>query len=326
MKVRIVIFVICIQALLITLLSITTFEKFKERTLGVSVNPLNKSSLTVSQDGELKHFYEPKADITEEVDLSWLGEEYKYKVYYDINSDTLNQHKLVEVEKPAETFRIVTLGDSFTFGVNVNTQDNYPSVLESILNTECSSVNFQVLNLGVSGYDFHYAAHRLKERGLKYNPDLVVWLLIGDNFQRVDEMLIPLSAKYALEMKRTGEYEKEVKEGNLYPAWVKARDEIIANLGSEEEILKLQKERLGSIFQFFKNRVVFSLFENYPQKYNDIVKQIVLAQPNASLALLSDIYDKKLVLPDSHPSKKGYAQIAKDTFQYLRKERLIPCQ
>lgn len=326
MKVRIVIFVICIQALFITLLSIATYEKFKESTLGVSVNPLNKSSLTVSQDGELKYFYEPKADTTEEVDLSWLGEEYKYKVYYDINSDTLNQHGSLTVEKPAGTFRIVTLGDSFTFGVNVDTAENYPSKLQLLLDTQCKEdANFEVINLGVGGYDFQYAINRLQKRGIKYDPDIVVWLIVGDNFLRFNELLIPLSTRYAQEMKESGEYDRLVRAGTPYPSWNKARDEIIDSLGGEDQILSFQKQRLESIFNFFDREVVFSTIENYPSRYSEIIDSVTSKNKNAYSAILSDIYKKRVYLPDYHPNKEGYQNIANDIFQYIKKEKLIPC-
>lgn len=326
MKIRLLILVIFIQALFVALLSITTYDKIKKNTLGVSVNPLNKSFLTISEDGELKHYYEPKAGTKEEIDLSWLGEEYNYKVYYDINGDSLNQHSSPVIEKPPGTFRIATLGDSFTFGVNVNTAENYPSKLQLLLDTQCKdSINYEVINLGVGGYDFQYAVSRLQKRGMKYDPDIVVWLIIGDNFLRFNELLIPLSTRYAQEMKESGEYDRLVKAGTPYPAWSKARDEIIAKLGGEDEILNFQKKRLESIFAVFKKEVVFSTFENYPSRYSKLIDSVTSKNKNAYRAVLSDIYKKRVYLPDSHPNKDGYQNIANDIFQYLKKEKLIPC-
>ncbi len=49
--------------------------------------------------------------------------------------------------------RIVVLGDSFTFGLGVAGASTYPTVLEQQLNDGAGEQQFEVLNLGVSGYN-----------------------------------------------------------------------------------------------------------------------------------------------------------------------------
>ena len=76
----------------------------------------------------------------------------------------------------------MTLGDSFTFGVYVNTEDNWTELLEDKLNSIkniCPNTDhFEVINLGVGGYDIEYAAKRYINRGKVYNPNIILLLLV----------------------------------------------------------------------------------------------------------------------------------------------------
>jgi lysophospholipase L1-like esterase len=72
---------------------------------------------------------------------------------------------------PKQTPRIVALGDSSTFGWDVEAKDAWPKVLESVLNAEGRPA--EVLNLGVPGYSSHQGLLLLPEVwGLE--PDLLI--------------------------------------------------------------------------------------------------------------------------------------------------------
>jgi hypothetical protein len=64
--------------------------------------------------------------------------------------------------------RILVLGDSFTFGLEVSDDETYPHYLEAAL------PNTEVLNLGVAGYGQDQMLLYLKEEGAKYHPDVVI--------------------------------------------------------------------------------------------------------------------------------------------------------
>jgi len=101
----------------------------------------------------------------------------KKPVEYSINKDGLNSLKDYEVNKPHQTFRIITIGDSFTFGQYVNTNQNWPTQLEKKLNSKkiCKNIDkFEVINFGVAGFDYQYEVKRYQEKGQKYNPDLII--------------------------------------------------------------------------------------------------------------------------------------------------------
>jgi len=75
--------------------------------------------------------------------------------------------------KPDDTFRIVVLGDSFTMGVNVEFTDVYTSVLQDKFD-QMGSNRYEILNFGGADYDTRQELEILKEKVLKFNPDLVI--------------------------------------------------------------------------------------------------------------------------------------------------------
>lgn len=78
------------------------------------------------------------------------------------------------LEKPPGTFRIVGVGDSFTFGSGVRRKDTFLAELERRLNAGGGAPRFEVLNLGVPAYDTEEEAYLLYNRGMRLHPDLVV--------------------------------------------------------------------------------------------------------------------------------------------------------
>jgi lysophospholipase L1-like esterase len=76
--------------------------------------------------------------------------------------------------KPASSFRIICLGDSWTFGANVGQNEAYPQRLQSLLKEEFPYTNFEVFNMGVLGYASYNGLQLLKTEGIDLRPDLVV--------------------------------------------------------------------------------------------------------------------------------------------------------
>jgi lysophospholipase L1-like esterase len=86
-----------------------------------------------------------------------------------INSAGFRDREYTE-SKPADTHRIVVIGDSITFGDHVDASESYPEQLETILRRDGT----EVLNLGVGGYDTLQEVALLDRLGLAYDPDLVL--------------------------------------------------------------------------------------------------------------------------------------------------------
>jgi hypothetical protein len=66
-------------------------------------------------------------------------------------------------EKPPGTFRIVALGDSFTYGVGVEFADTYLVRLERLLNTRPGS-RVEIIKLGIPAIHTHAKASKVSSR------------------------------------------------------------------------------------------------------------------------------------------------------------------
>jgi lysophospholipase L1-like esterase len=81
-----------------------------------------------------------------------------------------------EYEKPEGVRRVVVIGDSLAFGWGVARDESYAEVLEKNLNRSgAEREKFEVINMGVPGYRTVQIVERLKDEGLKYDPDLIVY-------------------------------------------------------------------------------------------------------------------------------------------------------
>ncbi|GEM_PF-3468032 len=86
-----------------------------------------------------------------------------------------------------KVYKIVTMGDSITFGATNTPLLHYPGYLEYLLNDtrlkprfSGNSMNFEVMNAGVIGYTSAHLLNFLKTFVLKQNPDMVI-ISIGAN-------------------------------------------------------------------------------------------------------------------------------------------------
>jgi hypothetical protein len=84
-------------------------------------------------------------------------------------------------EKPANTFRILVSGDSYVEAFQVALSDAFPALLEKTLNEQSSSMRFEVLALGQSGFGTADAYMRYLNFGVEYSPDLVLLAFVTGN-------------------------------------------------------------------------------------------------------------------------------------------------
>jgi hypothetical protein len=78
-----------------------------------------------------------------------------------------------ELAKPAGTFRVLVLGDSFMEAVQVDFEQSLPSLIETKL-AERTGRAIEVINAGVSGWGTDDELTYLERYGLAFSPDLVL--------------------------------------------------------------------------------------------------------------------------------------------------------
>ncbi|MBI2928587.1 MAG: SGNH/GDSL hydrolase family protein [Verrucomicrobia bacterium] len=77
--------------------------------------------------------------------------------------------------KPADTLRILSLGDSRTFGWGLAGPETYSGLLERTLQESVGNrKKVEVINAGVNAYSFSQMKVYLEHRGLSFQPDFVL--------------------------------------------------------------------------------------------------------------------------------------------------------
>ncbi len=90
----------------------------------------------------------------------------------------LRSVRAYSVTKPANVLRVLTIGDSFTYGWEVGAEQTYSYYLEQRL------ASSEVLNMGVTAYGIDQAALKYLKYGRRYRPDIVVFAVIGPDYKR----------------------------------------------------------------------------------------------------------------------------------------------
>lgn len=92
----------------------------------------------------------------------------------------------VEASKPPGVVRILGLGDSIMFGWGIHDEETYLAVLERKLNRRFPSASWETVNTAVPGYNTVMEVAVLKEKGLRYEPDLVVIHYVSNDLELPD--------------------------------------------------------------------------------------------------------------------------------------------
>jgi len=94
---------------------------------------------------------------------------------YNINSLGFRDREY-SLKKPEGTFRIVTVGDSYTEGYGVRIEETFIKVLEGMLNNSSGNTKYEVINYGMASYSPLLEYLLLKEKAMELDPDMVILL------------------------------------------------------------------------------------------------------------------------------------------------------
>jgi len=77
-------------------------------------------------------------------------------------------------DKPDNTYRIIAVGGSTTFGSGVTDENTWPRILEKKLQDISESKNIEVINTGTSAITSFNESKLIKEKLIHYKPDLLI--------------------------------------------------------------------------------------------------------------------------------------------------------
>lgn len=123
-------------------------------------------------------------------DLSWMSENVVLNNYGYRDEDVL-------VVKKPDTFRVYSLGDSFTYGWYINDSSlAYPNVLEKELNERFGQDKVEVINAANPGFKIKDSVERFEQEGVLFSPDIVT---LGINlFDLTSKEFRPQKPKFAI--------------------------------------------------------------------------------------------------------------------------------
>ncbi len=316
---------------LIIIGAVSAYLVFVQERYSYVVTPMSRSDIsTTTPNDRLKYFYDLALEGAIAIP-SWLP----YRPIYIRNSDHLNDRFDYAVDKPEDTYRIITLGDSWAFGMHVSTKDTYSEVLEDILNTElrngslqCAGIKqFEVLNLGVGGYDIEYMVERLRLRGMKYDPDLVIPLIKPDDFILVSEIWQPKILAHRIVS--GDDSDARIIDGVA----VNPRQDFAAQLNHEirqeyrpEDLDARGDAALQTLSGFYRKTILFFVYATLSKNESQILSTFASSRRNTHIYEGIKMLEPEEKVPhDEHPGVVGHIRFAQSLFETLKKQRIIPC-
>lgn len=113
---------------------------------------------------------DPILDYRGRPNLSWVSKGHRYQTNHHGFRDYSYDYR-----KPADTRRIVVVGDSVTHGHGVEMEEIYTKVLERRLNQDSQSeTQWQVITLSLGALNTPQEVRLLTRDGLRYDPDVIV--------------------------------------------------------------------------------------------------------------------------------------------------------
>jgi lysophospholipase L1-like esterase len=262
--------------------------------------------------------------------------------------------------KGDQLFRVIGLGDSYTFGTGVPFPDTYLEVLRGLLEQDRpqTGLDYEVLNFGVEGYNTRQEAAYFASEGPVLKPDLV---LLGYLFNDIDANPSPTDAPapagptggrksltraiislkdrshlFAFLSPRLGAWLRKLgmrQHGYVGAYANEFREDGDAWRQSREEILRLraQVEAGGGRFAL----IIFPAFVSLGRKeypllpYHQAVSRFCQEQGIPYVDIYPFFADEKgrdfwINLIDPHPNAKADRRVGEILYRFLKEQGLVP--
>lgn len=217
-----------------------------------------------------------------------------FNSHIKINSEGLRDYEH-QKNKDTDTFRILVLGDSFTFGVGVNLEDSYPKVLESILNQNSAGVDpkkYEVINAGIEGFGTEQEYLYLEELAEMYRPDLVI---VGLHSNDIEDVMKGIPAARG-------------------KTWLKKHFYFLSYLrGLQISMGIMFRDPKAGIFQIYQD-VYPPQFENALQKTKEYLTKIRDLSNSKGARILIVIIPSCFEIDGSDFEKRGFGHLFSDEF------------
>jgi hypothetical protein len=197
-------------------------------------------------------------------------------------------------EKPANTFRILVLGDSQVEALQVALEDTFTAILEKELNAESCKTHFEVLSFGLSGFGTAEEYMRYMNFGIDYSPDMVMLAVTtGNDIQDNSKFLSWESMRVYFNLDDKGNLVLDRSLVDTYDSSLTLRKRLFQTLKRHSYLASLVSER----WFLFKQLLSRARFEQVHSSVENV--------PEAKK--LSEFSELNIYLPDmSHRWREAY--------------------
>lgn len=242
------------------------------------------------------------------------------------NSDGMRESREYPIPRIPHSVRIIGIGDSGMFGWNLEQNEDYLAVLETNLNARQDGRVYEVLNMAVPGYNTQLEVESLRDKGLKYRPDIVVigwcdndyslpfFLLEKENYHRRD-----VSFLYNLLFKRSPlrNNRTEVAPGfTLRDQREFDKEQVVPELTAGDDV-----GRVGKVLAELKkladqNGFHVLIFGPMRSLICQQCREAGIPYCNTYDVIPAEKYPKEYLIYFMHPNKNGHRVLA----EYLEKD------
>jgi len=157
-------------------------KKSRWRSYLASLKKEGEALDTILRAGDEQQFYRLEDDkhiiysLKPNIDVSTRSSRWADIIDIKTNSLGLRNAEIDDPKKPG-VYRILALGDSITFGIDLPPEKTYVKVLEQILNRnriDNGVEKYEVINTGVRGYSTYNELGYLRKRGVNLDPDMII--------------------------------------------------------------------------------------------------------------------------------------------------------
>jgi hypothetical protein len=132
---------------------------------------------------------------------------------YSINSAGWNSGHKTYVKKKGKT-RIAIVGDSYVEALMVDYDKSLAERLESLAGN-----SLEVYRFGISGAPLSHYLYMLEHEVLRYSPDVVIFLLIHNDFDESHKRLAGVYTKSFMRLDVNGDSVTPIPPEEYHPAW-----------------------------------------------------------------------------------------------------------
>lgn len=241
----------------------------------------------------------------------------RFAVTYRFNRDGFRDRDWSE-SKPADTFRIAVLGDSFTCGMGTHENDTFPRQLEAYLNRTrpTTAPRYEVMNFGIPGWDTVQERRSYQQVARRYHPDLVLLVMVSnDDMSASEEQAAGLCEPPAKEGPGVLKLLKSAGRGDR-PGFARPCEEALAL----NEELKKDKSRFAIVLYI----------TGETDEWKRLESQVTAGLAGSGIPMIN-VWDKLskerdifVHAIDLHPNDVAHRVSAEAVGRFLRAEKLVP--